>query len=286
MLGTALLSELIDSTNHEVYATSRSKGLEDKNIKWQCFDLTNMQQLESWLQGASPDIVIHCAAMVNVDQCEKEPNQATELHIVTTEKIANYVKKNNKRLVYISTDSVFDGRKNKPYIEDDQTAPLNVYAKTKLLGEKSILSLDKGVVLRTNIVGCTYSKRPSFVEWIIQELIKNETLPLFKDVIFSPIHVKALSKIITKIINSKISGLYHCAGKGFVSKYEFGMQIAQAFNFPINNIKKISIDDMNFKAKRPKNMAINSKKISLALRCNLPTVEETIDLIKISDYPK
>ncbi len=278
MLGTALIDEL--SNKYKVFATSRNKGLEKEGIQWDCFDLTNSQQLKRWLVNTAPDVVVHCAAMVNVDGCENNVDFATKLHVNTTTTIANYLDKNNKRLVYISTDSVFDGRQNRPYVESDEVNPLNIYAKTKLLGEKPVLLMENGLVLRTNIIGWSRSDNFSFAEWILNGLAESKPLTLFDDVMFSPLHVSNLSIIITQAIESEISGLYHCTSKDSVSKFDFGIKMATVFNLSISNIKKISVDSMNFKANRPKNMALNSKKLSSILRYDFPTATDAIKLMK------
>jgi len=278
MLGTALIDELSDK--HEVFATSRSKGLKKDGIQWECFDLTNSQNLNQWLVDVTPDVVVHCAAMVDVDRCEDDVDFATKLHIGTTKIMANYLDCNNKKLIYISTDSVFDGKKNRPYVELDKVNPLNIYAKTKLLGEQPVLLMEDGLVLRTNIIGWGRSGNISFAEWMLKGLVESKPLTLFDDVIFSPLNVSDLSVIITQTIDSGISGLYHCASKDYISKYDFGIKMAEVFNLSISNIKKISVEDMNFKANRPKNMALNSNKLSSILVQDLPIVIDAIKLMK------
>ena len=278
MLGTALIDELSDK--HEVFATSRSKGLKKDGIQWECFDLTNSQNLNQWLVDVTPDVVVHCAAMVDVDKCEDNVDFAKNLHIGTTKIIANYLDRNNKKLIYISTDSVFDGKKNRPYVELDKVNPLNIYAKTKLLGEQPVLLMEDGLVLRTNIIGWGRSGNISFAEWMLKGLVESKPLTLFDDVIFSPLNVSDLSVIITQTIDSGISGLYHCASKDYISKYDFGIKMAEVFNLSISNIKKISVEDMNFKANRPKNMALDSSKLSLILEYDFPIVMDVIKSIK------
>ena len=278
MLGTALIDEL--TNKYKVFATSRNKGFEKEGIQWDCFDLTNTQHLKKWLVNTAPDVVVHCAAMVNVDGCENNEDSATKLHVDTTTTIANYLDKNNKRLVYISTDSVFDGKRNRPYVESDKVNPLNIYARTKLLGEKPTLLMESGLVLRTNIIGWSRSDNISFAEWILKGLAESEPLTLFDDVMFSPLHVSNLSIIINQAIENDISGLYHCTSKDSISKFDFGIKMASVFNLSISNIKKISVDSMNFKANRPKNMALNSKKLSSVLGCVLPTASDAIKLMK------
>ena len=97
MLGTALINKFGDQ--YRVYATARSQGLIKQNVYWHCFDLTDLERLESWLLKTKPDVVIHCAAMVNVDECEIKEDLAYQLHVKTTEIIANFLNNHNGRLV-------------------------------------------------------------------------------------------------------------------------------------------------------------------------------------------
>ena len=242
MLGTALIDEL--TSNHQVFATSRSKGYEKDGVQWDCFDLTNVKKLNRWLVNTEPDLIVHCAAMVNVDECENNEESAMNLHVKTTKTIANYLNQDKKKLIYISTDSVFDGMKINPYKEPDQVRPLNIYAVTKLLGEESVLLMENGLVLRTNIIGWNVFGKVSFAEWILKSLVESKPIALFEDVIFSPIHVSDLSLIISRIIDYKLSGLYHCASKDYLSKYDFGIEMAKIFDLPTTNINKISIDNV------------------------------------------
>ena len=127
MLGTELVTYL--SKSYKVFATSRSKGAEGKNIEWDCFDLTDITLLNKWLYKIRPDVVIHCAAIVNVDLCEESVDLATQLHVETTKVMSDYLDCNNARLIYISTDSVFDGKKQGSYRESDIVSPLNETSK-------------------------------------------------------------------------------------------------------------------------------------------------------------
>jgi dTDP-4-dehydrorhamnose reductase len=278
MLGTALVNHL--SKIHQIFATSRSKGLEGQNIKWNCFDLTETALLNQWLETTKSDIVIHCAAIVNVDACEDDVDLATRLHVKTTELIASYLGSNNGRLIYISTDSIFDGKKQGPYNESDSASPLNVYAKTKLIGERPVLSMESGLVLRTNIIGWTHKGNTSLAEWMLKNLVDNTPLNLFYDVYFSPLYVDNLSTIIESIINNPISGLYNCASSDSISKYDFGMQLAKVFSLPDSNITRVSVEEVDFKAERPKNMALDIQKISSDLRYDFPSVIDTIVSMK------
>jgi dTDP-4-dehydrorhamnose reductase len=278
MLGTALVIHL--SKSHEIFATSRSKGVEGKNIEWDCFDLTNAALLNKWLNEAKPDMVIHCAAMVSVDLCEDNVKPATKLHVETTKVMVNYLDPNDGKLIYISTDSVFDGKKQGAYSESDLISPLNVYAKTKLMGERPVLSMNNGLVLRVNIIGWTQKGSTSFAEWLIGSLIDSTPLSLFHDVQFSPLHVDDLSLIIERIIKKPIFGLYHCGSNDSISKYNFGKEVAKIFHLSDSTINRVSVDSMEFKADRPKNMALDIQKISSDLRYDFPSVIDAIVSMK------
>ena len=278
MLGSALVTCL--SKSHEVLATSRSKGIRGENIKWECFDLTDIALLNTWLNKTKPDVVIHCAAIVNVDMCEENVDLATALHVETTKTMADYLDSNNAKLIYISTDSVFDGEKQGAYNEADLVNPLNVYAKTKLMGEDPAQSMNKGLVLRINIIGWTQENRTSFFEWLLKGLIDKTPLNLFYDVYFSPLDVYNLSLIIEKILENPVFGLYHCASSDSISKYDFGKKMSEIFQLSDSIINMVSVDSMKFKADRPKNMALDIGKISSALSYDFPNVEDAIKLMK------
>ena len=278
MLGTALLSQI--SKSQEVFATSRNVGIQNKNINWDCFDLTNFKFLERWLDKIKPNLVIHCAAIVNVDFCEENLDLTTALHVKTTELIAKYMTHNNGRLIYISTDSVFDGNKKNSYKETDTVNPLNIYAKTKLQGEKYVQSINNGLVLRTSIIGLRQNRSNSLAEWILQKLVQDSSLNLFHDVYFSPISVQELSVIIDKIIQKPIYGLYHCGSSDSISKYEFGKKMSEIFQLTDAKLNKISIDSLNFRSKRPKNMSLNVSKIKSDLIHDISDVQTTIKFLK------
>ena len=283
MLGKALLSQL--SKSNEVFATSRNIGLKNKNITWDCFDLTNIDLLQTWLNKIKADVVIHCAAIIDVDFCEENIDLATELHVETTRAISSYMQLSKGKLIYVSTDSVFNGEKLEPYCETDKTDPLNTYAKTKLHGEEIVLSRDNGLVLRTNIIGWTNKDKTSFFEWLLKNLIEKKPINLFHDVYFSPLSVNELSLIIEKILSSHISGIYNCSSRDAISKYDFGLKMCEIFNLSSLNITSASVDIMNFKAARPKNMALDVTKISSDLVYNLPSVVDSILSMK-SQYIK
>lgn len=245
------------------------------NIKYKTFSLYETEYLAEDLKRVRPDALIHTAALVNVDDCEIFPEKAYKLNAETTEKIADICESLGIKMIYISTDAVFDGEEERLYSEEDRVNPLNVYAKTKLEGERAVMKYLGNLVLRTNIYGHNIQEKKSFGEWILSSLGRGKSLNMFYDIDFSPILVNDLAKIIYKSLECNLSGLYHACGTGCISKYEFGMKVKEVFKLE-GTINKVNSDFMNLKAKRPKHMGISNEKISKELGIKIRTPEESI----------
>ncbi|MEE0686825.1 MAG: SDR family oxidoreductase [Lachnospiraceae bacterium] len=252
--------------------------IEDCNIEK--FDLTDFEQLENSIRNQKPDILIHTAAAVNVDGCETNRDYANSLNSKLTENISFICKKYGIKLIYISTDAVFDGEKKGLYTEDDVPNPINYYGLTKLQGEDFVKQVDNSLTLRTNIYGVNIQNKKSFGEWIVSSLQENQELNMFTDIMFSPILVNELAEIIDICICNDIEGLYHACGTGSISKYEFGMLVKEIFGINTGKIHKTTSDTMEFIAKRSKNMGMSNKKLRERLNINISTPEESIRRFK------
>lgn len=244
------------------------------NIKYWKGSLYDMERVEGHILTEAPDVLIHTAAMVNVDKCEVEPQIAENLNVNVTRDLAKICNKNKIKMIYISTDAVFDGEKARLYTEEDSTNPINVYGKTKLKGEQYVLAYKDNVVLRTNIYGKNIQKKNSLGEWIYNELINSHTINMFSDIDFSPILVNELAEIIYLIIKKDISGLYHACGTGCITKYEFGVRLKEIFGIKTGEIVKSISDFANFSAKRSKHMGMSNEKLKKALGIEISTPEE------------
>ena len=274
MLGSAILRQL--SGRFDLLAIARTRGYCHGNITWASFDLLDTNLLQNWLSENSPDIIIHCAANVNVDECENNTAKTTALHVGVTSVLANYCEQFSRKLIYLSTDSVFNGQLARVYTEVDDPDPLNHYAKTKLLGEKPVLDCGFGTVLRTNILGLGLERKTTFFDWLLKGLQSGDKLTLFKDVLFSPITVERCASVIEKLINTEVFGLFHCGSRDRVSKFEFGILTAEIFKLPHEGVECVSVETFGFDATRPKNMSLDSSKLKDALNITLPTVKTAI----------
>lgn len=199
-------------------------------------DLSNSTGLRELVRSVKPDIIINAAAYTNVDKAESEPELARAINATGPGVLAEEAKKIHAVLVHYSTDYVFDGTKGSPYVETDQPNPLNVYGQTKLEGEQVIA--DSGcvnLVLRTSWV---YSMRQGgFVTKVLQWAREQEVLQVVDDQISSPTSARMLAEITALILAqgrndvygylSEKGGLYHCAGGGSCSRYEWAKAILE-----------------------------------------------------------
>lgn len=240
------------------------------------FDMLDFDKLHQCMNDILPDVIIHTAAAVNVDKCECEPSYAHDLNVRLTENICRVAKEISAKVIYISTDAVFDGNNEKLYCETDDVNPINVYGKTKLLGEEIVKKYPNYLILRTNIYGFNIQNKNSFGEWVYKSLFDNQQLNMFDDIDFSPILVNDLAKIIDLSIQNKLSGLYHACATGCISKYDFGCELKKVFGIEKGQIKRTQSDNFEFKAKRAKHMGMDNRKICEKLMILLSTPEESI----------
>ena len=223
------------------------------------FDITNMDSIVSCVKKYSPQVIINCAANVNVDDLENNEKLAFSINAYGAENIAKVCKNNKIRLVHISSDAVFDGKKGM-YVEEDMMNPINIYAKSKMLGEKLISkNLENYVIIRTNFYG--FHKQDKFLfNWILSKLKNNERFTGFNDVFFNPLEVTNLSKMIYELSEKNFCGILHLSSDEIFSKFEFATKISEFFGFDSNLIKKASIDELGLNAKRPKNTTLVNNK--------------------------
>ena len=187
-----------------------------------CFSLNvcNIESVDNLIKNENPDYIINCAARGDVDYLETHPDDAFSVNSIGAENIARISKENKIRLVHISTDSVFDGIKGN-YSEEDEPNPVNIYAKSKFEGEKNISKISNNyLIIRTNFYGF-YSSGKYFFNWILNNIKQKNDFLGFADVIFSPLDVATLSKLIVESLSINYNGILHLASDMSISKYDF-----------------------------------------------------------------
>lgn len=275
MLG-ATLSGLYQG-EMDVYATGTHDFAGNPAGNYLVFDLLKDSYGEL-LEWAQPDLIIHSAALTNVDYCERNPDQA---FAVNTESVRKFLRAGpTTRLIYISSDAVFaDGRHLAT--ERDETNPANVYGKSKALAEQYLAAAGKNhCSIRTTIVGRNINpKKQGFVEWIVNSAGNGKTVSLFGDVLFTPISIWDFAAELKWVVDSNLSGCIHISGREAASKYEFGLALCKKIGLDDSLIARIGLDDMAFLAKRQKDQTLSSAHYESISHRRLPDIQETVDKV-------
>lgn len=259
MLGKDITSFFTANNDYEVYTINRNKDFKVKAENSYICDIRNEDELKGILGQITPNIIIHCAAIVNVDECEKDKDRAFRVNAKSAEILAAY-NPNETKLVYISTDSIFDGF-NGNYNEGDVVNPLNYYAQSKHEGEKLAMGMnDNCLIIRTNIYGFHENEGMSLAEWALNNIKEGNSISGFNDVYFNPLYTKQLAKAIFELISIDYKGIINTGCENFVSKYDFLIMLSEVFNIDRKLINASSVEDINFTAKRPKNTTLNVNK--------------------------
>ena len=227
------------------------------------FDITNLDKSYETLKAIKPDVIIHAAAFTDVDLCEDRVELALNVNGKGTGNIAQIANKLNSRLVYISTDYVFDGLKGTPYEVDDVKNPINVYGKSKYLGEQEIIKhMNKFYIVRT---AWLYGhKGKNFIKSILNLTTNNSLLTVVNDQTGCPTYALDLATAIADLINTEDYGSYHFVNSGEATWYEFAEEICRIKGIEAK-ILPISSTDLQRKAKRPKYSSLNNNS-SIKLR--------------------
>lgn len=231
LLGLALLAT--SPQQYEIIPTV-FRNIEDGKVNSRTFvrlDITNKTEVNKIFRKFKPDVVIHTASQGNVDYCEKNKKEAFKTNVVGTRNILDACNKWGSRLVFTSTNAIFDG-KNPPYSEKSKPNPLNYYGQTKLSCEKMIrLSGVRHCIVRLVLMYGWHHpmERKNPVTWIIESLNQDKSIHLVNDIFNNPIYNLEAAKAIWKIIEIDYRGTIHLAGKDRVNRYELGQQIAKVF---------------------------------------------------------
>ncbi|NQY73971.1 MAG: SDR family oxidoreductase [Candidatus Margulisbacteria bacterium] len=245
------------SSQHSVIGTFHSQ--EKKALL--PLNLCNLSDTQAFISTHKPDVIIHTAALTNVDQCNTDLDLAYQLNVQTVKHLTLALQSYpSTRLIQISTDQVY----NKAYSKEEDTFPINGYGITKLLGEYIALQHPNTVVLRTNFYGWGQNK-PSFSDWIIKTVTSRQPITLFDDVFFSPLYLSQLSHILDLTISTSLSGVYNAGSQDRVSKKEFAISLANELKLDISYAGTGSAKMANMTAKRPTDMSMDSGKLYNAL---------------------
>lgn len=259
MIGTKILSKFIER-NTEINYTFLKNSTPFENGHH--LDISCRKDTLELLNKINPDIVIHSAALANVDLCETNHKLADLINVKGTENIIEGCKIIKSKVVYISTSYVFDGKKDQ-YYEDDDPSPTIYYGITKYRAEEIVKNSNLDyLILRTDQPYCWIEKwqRINSVIRVIQTLGSSKILKEITDWYNNPTYVPNFVEAITSLLKSNTNGIFHLVGPNFISRYEWSLLVAEIFSLDKNLIIPITSDKLNLPIKR-KNINLNNEKI-------------------------
>jgi len=246
-------------------------------------DLSNENNIARYFGGNAFDIIVNCAAYTAVDKAEEEQDLANQVNHLAVKQLAQIAKNQQAKLIHISTDYVFDGESDKPYIETDETNPINVYGRTKLAGEKALQEImpTDAVIIRTSWVYSEYGN--NFVKTMLKLGQEREELSVVSDQIGSPTYATDLAGVILEIIQNKSfkeagqeTQVYHYSNAGKISWYEFAKEIFELADIQCS-VSPITTEQYLTPAKRPKNTLMNKAKIAETFSMHIPDSKESLN---------
>jgi dTDP-4-dehydrorhamnose reductase len=246
-LGQDVLKEL-DLKNHQIFGTDRSK-----------LDLSNEADVQAYILDVKPDVILHCAAYTNVDAAESDEETAYHVNGLATEYLAKAAKQIGAKILYVSTDYVFDGTASNPYEVDEPTKPLGAYGRTKLAGEQLLQKhLEQFFIVRTAWVFGINGN--NFVKTMIRLGKERGEIGVVHDQVGSPTYTVDLAEFMIELMETDKYGIYHATNSGVCSWYEFAVEIFKQAGMNVK-VNPLTSDQFPRPAARPKYSVLSKKRI-------------------------
>lgn len=274
-LGTNLGRHLAERV-HRVGST-RTAPTNNHYDEWVPTDLADPAPLVEWIHGRRPGVIVHAAAMATHEGCEADPVRAHLVNAVAAEVLSRAAKDAGSRFILISTDAVFDGTRGH-YSEDDEPAPFSVYGRTKLEGEQRAREANgNALIVRTNFFGWSPSGTRSILEFFVNALTSGMPVKGFTDFTVTSAYVGALCEALEELADTNTTGLLHVTSPDAMSKYEFGVAVAEEFGLDPTLITPTTAD---VDPPRNRDLSLDVTRVQRILHALLPTQREGIKRAK------
>ena len=272
-----LITGVEGQLGYDIIRELKKRGVNDNNIiapTLSEMDITDIDQVENIILASKPDVIFHCAAWTNVDLAEDNEETVYKVNVEGTKNIVEMAKKVGAKVIYISTDYVFDGKKIDLYEIEDKPNPLSVYGKTKYLGEIETLKYQKSFIVRISWVFGINGK--NFVKKMFELAETKNELNIVADQLGSPTYTVDLAPLLIDIANTEKYGIYHATNSGCCSWAEFAKYIFESNNLSVK-VNEISTSDYPTKATRPLNSGLSKKSLIDNGFNTLPHWKDAID---------
>jgi dTDP-4-dehydrorhamnose reductase len=258
-LGAYLLRAFRDS-GHSVVAWSGSKAGTRFGFCLEPVDLSNPAQVAGALARARPDVILHAAALASIAACSRQPDLARTINVEGTAQLASLAAERGTRLLLVSTDLVFDGRKGS-YAETDRPAPLSVYGRSKAAAEEQVLKCPGAVVARVSLLfGPTLIFRPSYFDEQMTALKTGQPVRAFADEWRSPLGLETAARSLLALAESDYEGLIHLGGPQRLTRWDMAQQTAAVLWLDPRPIQRASQADVTTPEPRPRDTSLDSSR--------------------------
>jgi dTDP-4-dehydrorhamnose reductase len=281
LLGQHLVKLLLSGGYH-VLATGKgpSRIIYDGPADYAYFnaDITDGYALEELMDLEKPGVVIHAAAMTQVDIAEQNPKLCSEINIQGTGNVLRHAEKYSGSIVYISTDFVFDGEKGN-YAEEDKRSPVNWYGRTKMDAENIIVTSQiPWTIVRTCLVygDAVNSARSHIISWVKEKLENKEKIKVVNDQVRTPTFVEDLAKGVLLAIEKKATGIFHISGADVLTPYQVAIKTADVFGLDKSLVEKVDAATFTQPARRPAKTGFNIEKAKRELGYTPLSFEEAL----------
>ena len=243
-------------------------------------NLDSVESLYKSLSEIKPNLVIHTVGLTNIETCEKNPQLAEYINVKLASNIATVSKNLDIKFVFISTDQLFEGKASM-YNEMETVVPLNIYGSTKAKAEREVSAINQeAMIIRTNFYGWGTTYRNSFSDFIYYKLKNKQPVQLFFDVFYTPILIEKLVEIIDKLVALNSYGIFNIVSDDRISKFNFGIILANVFGFDQSLISPVSINTRNDLVMRPGDMSLNNEKATNLVGIPFGKVNSHLILLK------
>lgn len=284
LVGGRLL-RLLASRGHEVFGLGRGHH-RGTSGSYRSADLGDPVGLSQTLEDLRPDVIINCAAMTDVDGCERDPSGAWTANVEGVATLSRCAKALDAHLVHVSTDYVFDGDAG-PYDVDALPNPRGVYAISKHAGEEAVRALGvKGrwTIARTAVVyGWPSTGKNNFGSWLLDTLGAGKTVKLFSDQWVSPTHASNAAEMLGELAERRMAGTWHVSGAEVVDRVTFGHKLCAKFGFDASLIHPSRMADVNLPSPRPAKSGLNVSRTLEALSAKPLSLEASLDRL-LAEY--
>jgi len=268
------------SRGHEVVALHRSHPvpIEGKGLKKVSIDVTDANELRGLLLRERPDVVVHMAALGDVDLCEREKELAWRTTVEPSVEVASLASRLGSFAVYLSTDYVFDGERGN-YRERDVPNPVNYYGLVKLMGEVAFSTCPRYAIVRASSIYGFGPGRTNFAKYLVERLRAGEPVKALVDQYTSPTQASLLAKAVLEIVEERMEGVFHVVGER-MSRYEFAVRVAEALGLDKSLIQRAEMREMRWVARRPRDSSLNCEETRRRIKTDFHSTHVALKTLK------